>query len=277
MVFGLIAGGVRTVGITGWWRDYTVRIRTIKPEFYSNEKLSTLPEVTHYGMAAGLLTYADDEGYFNANPKLIKAALFPIRDASVSIPEMLEQLSSIDFIALIDGPDGRAYGHVVNFSEHQRVSHPTPSKIKQLLKSRKASRTTPEDSAQSPESSGVIREESRTPPDPLRPEGKGKEQGREGAELLRISTPAVLLTLNTGEEYPITESQRAEWETLFPAVDVQQELRRMRAWCIANPKRRKTRSGVLRFVTSWLSDEQNKGGKQNANRPSRRAEFEGAI
>lgn len=108
------------------------RIRTIKPEFYTNEELSKLPEVTHYGMASGLLTYADDEGYFNANPGLIKAAIFPLREPSVSIHDMLTQLSNIGYLRLGTAADGKRYGHIIKFNEHQRVNRPTPSKIKDL-------------------------------------------------------------------------------------------------------------------------------------------------
>jgi DNA-binding MarR family transcriptional regulator len=72
------------------------------------------------------------------------------------------------------------------------------------------------------------------------------------------AVPLITLTLNTGKEYPITENQRAEWGTLFPATDVLQELRKMRAWLLANPRNRKTPRGILRFVTSWLSREQDR-------------------
>ena len=34
----------------------------------------------------------------------------------------------------------------------------------------------------------------------------------------------------------------------------------MAGWLDANPKRRKTKQGILRFVTSWLAREQDKGG-----------------
>jgi hypothetical protein len=78
--------------------------------------------------------------------------------------------------------------------------------------------------------------------------------------------PFITLTLNTGVEYPIHEPQIAEWGTLFPAVDTRQELRAIRAWLLANPKRRKTRNGILRFITSWLSRTQDRGGNSHAAR-----------
>lgn len=66
----------------------------------------------------------------------------------------------------------------------------------------------------------------------------------------------ISLSLNTGEEYLILKEQVGEWEKLYPAVDVKQELRKMRGWLQANPSRRKTKSGIMRFVNNWLSKAQ---------------------
>ena len=84
--------------------------------------------------AAALLNYCDDEGYFNANTKLIKAALYPIREPSVSIHGMLTELSNIGYLRIGDGDDGRKYGHVVAFCEHQKINRASASKIKHLAK-----------------------------------------------------------------------------------------------------------------------------------------------
>jgi hypothetical protein len=104
------------------------RIRTIKPEFWKHEDLCSLPESTHL-LAAALLNYCDDFGYFNANPALVKAECSPLREPLVSIPESFRSLQEIGYIALGTCPKGRSYGRVVNFDAHQRVSHPTKSKI----------------------------------------------------------------------------------------------------------------------------------------------------
>ena len=107
------------------------RIRTIKPEFWRNETLSELPEATHM-LAAALLNYVDDEGYFNANPKLIQAECCPLRDRSVSIDDSLAQLSKAGYLRLGAGSDGRKYGHIIKFLDHQVINRPTPSKISDL-------------------------------------------------------------------------------------------------------------------------------------------------
>lgn len=107
------------------------RIRTIKPSFWKHEDLSTLPPETHM-LAAALLNYADDEGYFNANTKLVKAECCPLREDSTNIHRGLEQLSKVGYLRLGKCADGKSYGHIINFLEHQKVDRPTASKIKAL-------------------------------------------------------------------------------------------------------------------------------------------------
>lgn len=70
---------------------------------------------------------------------------------------------------------------------------------------------------------------------------------------------AISLTLNDKSEYWIYGDQVEEWSQLFPAVDVMQELRKMKSWLDSNSSRRKTKKGILRFVNGWLSREQDKG------------------
>lgn len=69
----------------------------------------------------------------------------------------------------------------------------------------------------------------------------------------------ILIPLNNKTECPISKVLVTELEGLYPAVDVPQTLREIRAWCITNPHKRKTKGGVLRFINAWLSKEQNKG------------------
>ncbi|MEX9850551.1 DnaT-like ssDNA-binding domain-containing protein [Providencia huaxiensis] len=107
------------------------RIRTIKPTFWTDEDMADISEAACL-LAIGLLNYADDEGYFNANPKLIKAAVFPIRETSGSIPVLLQELSNCGYISLFSAQDGKRYGLINNFTKHQVVNKKTPSKIKEL-------------------------------------------------------------------------------------------------------------------------------------------------
>ncbi len=64
---------------------------------------------------------------------------------------------------------------------------------------------------------------------------------------------------NTKDEYPITEEMVDLWKSTYPAVDIHQQLLSMKSWSVSNPKKRKTKSGMLAFVNNWLNKEQNKG------------------
>ena len=74
--------------------------------------------------------------------------------------------------------------------------------------------------------------------------------------------PAAEIPLNDGREYPLYRRDLDEYAALYPAVDIEQELRNIRGWCLSNPTRRKTRHGVRRFINGWLSREQDRGGKK---------------
>ncbi|MGN5187218.1 replication protein [Aeromonas veronii] len=69
----------------------------------------------------------------------------------------------------------------------------------------------------------------------------------------------ITMPLNSGE-HAVTESFAAQMQSLYPAVDVAQELRTMTGWLIANPTKRKTKTGINRFINAWLSKCQDRGG-----------------
>jgi hypothetical protein len=109
-----------------------MRIRTIKPEFWTSEKMAQLPDFTKL-LAIGLLNHADDHGYFWANPMLIRGAIFPFDEDSSKVRRSLAQLQINGYISLAKTPDGRDFGQVVNFSKHQRVDRPRDSLIAPML------------------------------------------------------------------------------------------------------------------------------------------------
>ena len=84
-------------------------------------------------------------------------------------------------------------------------------------------------------------------------------------QALPVSVPP--LPLNDGSDYVVTLKQLSEWQELYPAVDVEQQLRQMKGWLDANPKKRKTKAGIARFRTSWLAREQDRGGTRGYAAP----------
>ena len=73
-------------------------------------------------------------------------------------------------------------------------------------------------------------------------------------------TAVIALPLNDGTEYGVEQSSVDKWTSLYPAVDVMQELRKMAGWLDANRTKRKTRRGIEKFINSWLAREQDRGG-----------------
>ncbi len=67
------------------------------------------------------------------------------------------------------------------------------------------------------------------------------------------------LPLNDKTEYQVSLTKVNEYKELYPAVDINQELRNMRGWLLSNPNRRRTRRGITRFINSWLVRSQDKG------------------
>ena len=86
-----------------------------------------------------------------------------------------------------------------------------------------------------------------------------------------------VLPLVDGSDFPIAQKTVDELSGLYPAVDIDQQLRNMRGWLLANPKNRKTKAGIMRFVNSWLSREQNQARPQNRQqfqRPTKAQELD---
>ncbi len=82
-----------------------------------------------------------------------------------------------------------------------------------------------------------------------------------------VSMPsAITLPLNDKSLFGIYQPDIDGWKELYPAVDILQELRKMKGWLDSNPAKRKTRKGIKRFINGWLSREQDrngvKGGKE---------------
>jgi len=61
------------------------------------------------------------------------------------------------------------------------------------------------------------------------------------------------IPLNRGD-YEVCEEDLARDAPLYPGVDVLGEYRKMKAWALADLPKRKTRTGIRKFMHSWLSD-----------------------
>ena len=205
---------------------------------------------------AYLITYVDDYGRGSADPELLKGLVFPRRKGVTEsqIKNALTVLANTGMITLYE-VDGESYLYFPKWEQHQRIRNRTPK-----YPDPPAFLTTRGNSPQLAADCGEM-----TPEVEVEVEVEGEVEGEVEyicAEPESDSAPVVTIILNDGSEYPVSQSYVDEMQKLYPAVDVMQELRAMKAWCINNQKKRKTKSGINRFINSWLSREQDRGGRK---------------
>ena len=92
-----------------------------------------------------------------------------------------------------------------------------------------------------------------------------------------LTLSGILLPLNDKSFYDVPLDKISLWKETYPAVDVDQELKRMIAWLDSNPTRRKTRRGIDRFINSWLSREQDKGRTYQSSEQEKAALVEASL
>lgn len=205
---------------------------------------------------AYLITYVDDYGRGSADPELLKGLVFPRRKGVTEsqIKNALTVLANTGMITLYE-VDGESYLYFPKWEQHQRIRN----KMSKFPAPVRTCGDSPQVAADCGEMSPEVEVE-------VEVEGEIEDEGEGeyiGAELCDNSAPVVTIILNDGSEYPVSQSYVDEMQKLYPAVDVMQELRAMKAWCINNPKRRKTKNGIKRFINTWLSNEQDRGGRKN--------------
>lgn len=91
--------------------------------------MGRLPDDTQL-LALGLLSAADDEGYFRADPAIVRADAAPFRENIGRISEMIRELVDCEWIEVFEHPVQGPIGRVVSWLKHQKIYHPTPSKLR---------------------------------------------------------------------------------------------------------------------------------------------------
>lgn len=143
------------------------RIRTIKPEFWTDEKVGACSVSARLLLIASL-NFADDYGGLERSSKQLKAQVFPYD--SIDCEPLILELIRVGLLIEYQVAD-RKYLHIKGFSKHQRVEKPAKPKIPLY-----------EESANT---HLLITEPSPTPlrllPEELRSlRDQGRDQGREG-------------------------------------------------------------------------------------------------
>jgi hypothetical protein len=129
------------------------RIRTIKPEFFTSLTIADLP-LTARLTFIGLWTHADDEGRCVDEPRLIRAAVWPLDDRTAA--EVEDDLHALDDASLIVRYQhaGRRYLAVRSWREHQKIDRPKASKLPALEDGTPVPPTPPQNQDHEPPTSG---------------------------------------------------------------------------------------------------------------------------
>lgn len=215
--------------------------RFLKESICRSEEIDSLTwfeEVLFYR----LIVACDDYGRFDARPKIIKGQCFPLKDITgKDIDKALEKLSEVGLIVVYEA-QGRPVLQMKTWEKHQTTRA-------------KQSKYPPFD-----ETCIQMYSDVNKGSNPITDDTKAASSQKAPQPTVPEEPPVITLLLNTGEEYGIVKSDIAEWQELYPAVDIMQELRNMKGWCKENAAKRKTARGIRRFITSWLAREQNRGG-----------------
>lgn len=211
------------------------------------DALSWFEEVVFYR----LMVTADDYGCVDGRTILLRNELFPTKDTVTkkAVEDAITHLTSVGLLCRYT-VNGMPYLLFPTWEKHQRV--------------RNKRRKYPEPPAEAFDRDLLSNDGQMTASCPPESESESNPNPREETivsscgEPETASPPVATLALISGAEYAVTQEQADKWQQLYPAVDVLQELRNMVGWCDANPKQRKTRNGVNRFINGWLEREQNK-------------------
>lgn len=106
-----------------------MRIRSIKPEFWSSEDIGALPWDVRL-LFIGLWSYVADSGVGRDNEKLIVADLFPLEDDPLdTLATVSRGLATLSDAGLITRyrVGTKRFLHISNWAAHQKIDKPTRS------------------------------------------------------------------------------------------------------------------------------------------------------
>jgi hypothetical protein len=103
-------------------------VRLVRP-WTDSEKVDSLGDAAEVFFLR-LIMCADDYGRFTADPRLLKAALYPLRDIRVAdLSRLLQKCEHSGLIAVYNGADGKPYAAIKNFGQRMRAKtskYPAP-------------------------------------------------------------------------------------------------------------------------------------------------------
>lgn len=155
------------------------RIRTIKPDFWTDEKLVECSTNARL-FFIGLLNFSDDYGNLQRSAKKLKLQIFPADsfDCEPLIQELMQQGLLVEY-----RNQENTYLHIKGFDKHQKVDRPSRSNIPPYWLDENA----PKNEPNSTSDSRALDEPSTSPRDVR--EGKGREGNKNNTKQQKLSLP----------------------------------------------------------------------------------------
>jgi hypothetical protein len=195
------------------------RIRTVKPEFWEDEIIGRLSRDARLLFIA-TFNMADDEGRLRWTPAYVRAQAFMFDD-DLSLADVARLMMELERAELVVSYEGgkrdQRLSYVRNFTKHQRVDKPQPSKLPAPPLSDSGALFSLElvpISEDSPNVPGMISDGR---------EGKGRE--KEGSERVPRSRASAL-----PKNFDLTDSMKSWAKEKAPDVDVKVEFENFRDW-----------------------------------------------
>lgn len=204
-------------------------MRFIYPSFFDNEDIATLMPIERC-LYLGLWCYADKEGRLEDKPVRMKKTILGYDNVTAQeVDGFLNHIEKAGFIIRYIEED-KHYIQIKNFSKYQPVREDEPASIIPAPKGYK-------------------------PPKPVYTMELTKYVKSTPVKHFHTEeeVPYVELALRDGTTFPVYNSFIIELTNAYPGVNVPQELKKMDVWLKTNKSKRKTRTGIERFVNGWLN------------------------
>lgn len=214
------------------------------PNRWLKEAYCTSPRINAVGPEARdlwvrLLVNADDHGYFHGSAQIVASKCFPLQPNARKCEQLLAELDSAQLIVRYES-GGKQFLAINQWYERPRAKPkypPPPETCKQL---------------------------------------QAVANNRDQLQTIASLHDHVFSTTTTTTSIApsdisldadrgwvgISETDRKTWASAYPAVAIDAELAKARAWAVANPKNRK--SNWRRFLSAWLSRAQDKAPPMRA-------------
>jgi hypothetical protein len=220
------------------------RIRYLKPDFFKDEDLATLPIATRL-FYAGLWVIADKAGRLEDRPKRLKIEIFPYEEVDIEkcLNELAKPKTSGKPYIMRYEVAGERFIQILNWNEHQKPHH--------------------------------TEKESKIPPTPIE-KGMGMGMGK-GMGMGSVHNPSEKLDNGELTVKKVEVDINSEWfkdlQKDFPSLNITDELNRFYKWEKDNPRKNHKRAfkNWLLMSEKWKK-EKGQDGRIRQDTTSDRAE-----